>query len=322
MVVKREITPKHEIVFTSAKSPADDNSPSLDDCPLLLNRLNIQSQVSSEKLSEIYREVKEAMKTLPVDPPTLKRLAPSGHGMDLRLRAVTIIRCLHLFFGGTSDVFATSLNVLDSFMSLVRVQQKYLSCVAAACFFISSKLHLEEEEIPSGSELAYLHGNKWTSSDLCRMEVVILQKLKWDIPKTNYLTFIRLFEKLFAQFHHTSLCLDSLIHMAESFTKLEESTVFRAPTLAFCILCHILEKQGNIAAETRLILIHLQLICDIQDSELFECKDLLGQSLKENGLQVSQSRRPSVFFPFLKIRSRPSSEGESELPSITEISSY
>lgn len=35
------------------------------------------------------------------------------------------------------------------------------------------------------------------------------------------------------------------------------------PTLAFCILCHILEKQGNISNETRLILIHLQLICDV-----------------------------------------------------------
>lgn len=42
-------------------------------------------------------------------------------GMDLRLRAVTVIQCLHLFFGGTSDVFATSISVLDSFMSLVRV---------------------------------------------------------------------------------------------------------------------------------------------------------------------------------------------------------
>lgn len=83
------------------------------------------------------------------------------------------------------------------------------------------------QEIPSGRELAYLHGNKWTSSDLCRMEVVILQKLKWDIPKTNYLTFLRLFEKLFAQLHHTSLCLDNLIHMAESFTKLDDSTVFK-----------------------------------------------------------------------------------------------
>ncbi|XP_046331755.1 cyclin-G2-like [Haliotis rufescens] len=317
MVVQREIKPKDEMVFTSAKSPADDNSPYMDDFPLLLNHLNIQTQVSSEKLSEIYMKLQETMKTLQVDPPALKR-----SGMDLRLRAVTIIQCLHLFFGGTSDVFATSISVLDSFMSLVRVQEKYLSCVAAACFFISSKVHLEEEEIPSGSELAYLHGNKWTSSDLCRMEVVILQKLKWDIPKTNYLTFLRLFEKLFAQLHHTSLCLDNLIHMAESFTKLDDSTVFKPPTLAFCILCHILEKQGNISNETRLILIHLQLICDIQDSELFECKDLLGQSLNESGIQASQSSRQSVCFPFMKIRSRPSSEGESELPPITEISSY
>ncbi|ESO90682.1 hypothetical protein LOTGIDRAFT_56833, partial [Lottia gigantea] len=110
-----------------------------------------------------------------------------------RVLAVSSIRCLHVFYDGAPDTFALSVGILDKFLATIKVKQQHLSCVAAACYFISTKIHEEEENLPSGNGLCKLHGNRWKLSDLCRMESVILQKLGWTLPLTTYLTFINHF---------------------------------------------------------------------------------------------------------------------------------
>ncbi|XP_041358623.1 cyclin-G2-like [Gigantopelta aegis] len=241
--------------------------------------------------------------------------------LHLRSKALTLIRCLHLFFGTLPDTFAVAANVLDKFLIVVKIKEKYLSCIASACYFIASKIHQEDEELPTTADLAHLHGNKWRSSDLCRMERVILQKIKWDVSKTTCLCFIRLFHELFVKclpMFESSCCLETMLVLAENSIRVESSTVFKPSTVAWCIVHSHLKEKQLLLPQCRTFLLYVQRICQIYDSEIFECNQLLLKYLSERRQEKLNTQRLSHVFPFVKRRCRPSSEGESELPVIIE----
>uniref|UniRef100_K1QAQ5 Cyclin-G1 n=1 Tax=Magallana gigas TaxID=29159 RepID=K1QAQ5_MAGGI len=79
-----------------------------------------------------------------------------------RDRAVSTIRCLTHFYTCTSVTFATAVSSLDRFLSKVKVQPKYYSCVATACFYLSIKF-LDEDETATLA-LALIHHSLKESS--------------------------------------------------------------------------------------------------------------------------------------------------------------
>lgn len=129
-----------------------------------------------------------------------------------------------------------------------QVQPKYYSCVATACFYLSIKF-LDEDEVnfiwnpsfqtwnyiynyvkdfkmymfkstffqnaPSATQLSNLMQHAWKSSDLKRMEMVILQKLDWNLWVETCPSLLKNLCDIIQNFT-TSPMLDQLIQKFET----------------------------------------------------------------------------------------------------------
>lgn len=125
------------------------------------------------------------------------------------------------------EVFFRATNLLDQFLSVMKVRPKFLQCVTATCFYTAAKLEEKADVVQSLlSVLVDGYGCEFTQRDVQRMELIIMQKL--DFKLTNYTAhdFLKIFhvlgvsqgslslpEGLSAEQHlcHTTLCLESIV---------------------------------------------------------------------------------------------------------------
>ncbi|XP_066523062.1 cyclin-G1 [Hoplias malabaricus] len=126
------------------------------------------------------------------------RLLESAHDNGLRMTAklrdfeVTDLLSLSRFFGFSSETFSLAVSLLDRFLSVMKIQPKHLSCVGLCCFYIAVKT-LEDENIPLASDLIRISQNRFTVSDMMRMEKIILEKLYMKVRAPTALHFLRFF---------------------------------------------------------------------------------------------------------------------------------
>ena len=74
---------------------------------------------------------------------------------------------------------------------------KYLSCIATCCFYIAIRsAEANSVFIPCAAELIKLSQCGGTSSELSRMELLILDKLQWQLDAITPLTFLQLFHEV------------------------------------------------------------------------------------------------------------------------------
>ena len=66
-------------------------------------------------------------------------------GMCDRDSAVSSIRVMQRFYNFGADTFASAVAYMDMFLSKVKVKRRYLSCISAACFYLSAKMNEESE---------------------------------------------------------------------------------------------------------------------------------------------------------------------------------
>lgn len=77
------------------------------------------------------------------------------------------------------DVFPLAVNLLDRFLSVVSIRKTQLQLLGTACMFLSSKL---KETIPlTADKLVIYTDNSVTLEELLNWEILILNKLRWDI---------------------------------------------------------------------------------------------------------------------------------------------
>ncbi|OWF36570.1 cyclin-G1-like [Mizuhopecten yessoensis] len=240
--------------------------------------------------------------------------------------AVSTIRCLTMFYGFSCETFAAAVNFLDRFLFKMKVQPKYISVVAAACFYISAKFNEEAEEIPSASEISYLHGQTWKPSDLKRMEMVILEKLKWEIWPVTCPSLLKTLCDIISSLpnRHQSPILDSLLTNFEVCINYSSCAIFKSTTLALALIQHSVTEMNIQTFEMNQCLLWLHAVCQVQDSEFYECFCTVSGILD---LYRSQpGRHPSCLkVPKPQIRmsliSRPSYYGCTDLPTIEESDS-
>ena len=77
------------------------------------------------------------------------------------------------------EVFPLAVNYLDRFLSVVPTRKCNLQLLGAVCMFIASKL---KEETPLSAETLCIYtDNSITCQELLDWEILVLQKLKWNL---------------------------------------------------------------------------------------------------------------------------------------------
>ncbi|XP_064405622.1 cyclin-I-like [Halichondria panicea] len=214
------------------------------------------------------------------------------------------------------EVFFRATNLLDTFLSLVKVRPKYLQCVTATCFYIGAKLEEKAEALQSLLEvLVQGYGCEFSQRDIQRMELIVMQKL--DFKLTNYTPhdFLKMFHLvgvtegslslpgcLSPEQHlcHTSLCLEAIV---TNHTLMK----FRPSLLALAVLGCDLKLLG---CDWLTAVVTLQSLSKIQGRELSVCYESVLSEYSSVALQY-----PLLVTPYSAPVVEPPREGTQETSS-------
>ncbi|XP_056398981.1 G1/S-specific cyclin-D1-like [Hyla sarda] len=92
------------------------------------------------------------------------------------------------------EVFPLAVNCLDRFLSVVPVEKRSLQLVGATCLLIASKL--KESQPITIENLCMYSDFSFTDSEMRAMELLVLNKLKWDIEAVTPRDFLPHFLEL------------------------------------------------------------------------------------------------------------------------------
>ncbi|XP_042555492.1 cyclin-G1 [Dipodomys spectabilis] len=130
------------------------------------------------------------------------RLIETAHDNGLRMTArlrdfeVKDLLSLTQFFGFDTETFSLAVNLLDRFLSKMKVQPKHLGCVGLSCFYLAVKSIEEERNVPSATDLIRISQYRFTVSDLMRMEKIVLEKVCWKVRATTAFQLLQLYSSL------------------------------------------------------------------------------------------------------------------------------
>lgn len=119
--------------------------------------------------------------------PTNQNVSPSQ-----RDEVIQWLAKLKYQFNLYPETFALASSLLDRFLATVKAHPKYLSCIAISCFFLAAKTVEEDERIPILKVLARDSFCGCSSSEILRMERIILDKLNWDLHTATPLDFLHI----------------------------------------------------------------------------------------------------------------------------------
>jgi len=220
----------------------------------------------------------------------------NGLRMTTRLRELEVKDLLSLtrFFGFSSETFSLAISLLDRFLSVMKIQPKHLSCVGLCCFYIAVKSSEEEKNVPLANDLIRISQNRFTVSDMMRMEKIIMEKLYWKVKAPTALRFLRLFHS------HIQEQLDTESKMILRLERLEAqlkachcSFIFskiKPSLLAMALLCfeaqdqHDPEHIDNVSEALK----GLQQQLNIKDGDLVCVRELVGKCLAEYATRCSK----------------------------------
>ncbi|XP_077589424.1 cyclin-G1 [Stigmatopora nigra] len=224
----------------------------------------------------------------------------NGLRMTSRLRDLEVKDLLTLsrFFGFSSETFSLAISLLDRFLSVMKIQPKHLSCVGLCCFYIAVKSSEENKNIPLANDLIRISQNRFTVSDMVRMEKIIMEKLNWKVKAPTALRFLRFFhgyiQEQLGEDGEMLLSLERLeaqlkaCHCSFVFSKMKPSL------LAMALLCLEVDDQHNPEDRDQLseALKSLQKLLTIRDGDLVCVRELVGKCLAE--YSNAKCSRPNV----------------------------
>jgi len=213
----------------------------------------------------------------------------NGLRMTARLREFEVKDLLSLtrFFGFCSETFSLAVSLLDRFLSVMKIQPKHLSCVGLCCFYIAVKSSEEERNVPLPNDLIRITQNRFTVSDMMRMERIIMEKLYWKVKAPTSLHFLRLLHGQVQSQLSTDgkkiLSLDRLeaqlkaCHCSFVFSKIKPSLLALALLRLEAEEQHDQQHVENIAEALQ----SLQQQLNIRDGDLVCVRELAGKCLAE-----------------------------------------
>ncbi|XP_068720227.1 cyclin-I-like isoform X2 [Montipora capricornis] len=195
-----------------------------------------------------------------------------------------------------SETYSLSVSLLDRLLSVVKANPKYLPCMSICCLFLAVKMSEEDEDVPTAADFVKVSGLRFTSSDLLRMERVILDKLKWNLNATTPLYFLEVFHALCVSKGFLDHCpvnqhLRHVTGVLEGLLCHHEFVFFKPSTLALALL----SSELAVVCDNWLQAIHfLQQEAKIPDSKLWQCSKLVREHLNSTLLTKDHLRLRSL----------------------------
>ncbi|XP_069909274.1 cyclin-I-like isoform X1 [Oryctolagus cuniculus] len=213
--------------------------------------------------------------------PTNQNVSPSQ-----RDEVIQWLAKLKYQFNLYPETFALASSLLDRFLATVKVHLKYLSCIAISCFFLAAKTVEEDERIPVLKVLARDSFCGCSSSEILRMQRIILDKLNWDLHTATPLDFLHIFH---------AIAVSTRPQLLFSLPKLSPSQHLAVLTKQplHCMACsHLLQFKGSMLALAIVSLEMEKLIPDwlpltlellqkaqMESSPLIHCREIVAHHL-------------------------------------------
>ncbi|KAF6026576.1 CCNG2 [Bugula neritina] len=104
------------------------------------------------------------------------------------------LKCLTAFYGLPHQVFCLALSTLDRFITKVKVQPRYLSCITTTCFYHAVKCYQGIQSTTSLEKLIRVSQCDCRTGDILRMETIIQDKLRAAAPDADSVTHLTLLQ--------------------------------------------------------------------------------------------------------------------------------
>uniref|UniRef100_A0A1A8BY73 Cyclin G2 n=1 Tax=Nothobranchius kadleci TaxID=1051664 RepID=A0A1A8BY73_NOTKA len=186
------------------------------------------------------------------------------------------------FFGYSTQTFVQAVNLLDRFLTNMKVQPKHVPCIGVSCLHIAAKMVEKESNISPSHELIRISQSKFTVSDLDRMEKIISEKLCVEPKAVTALTFLHLYYSAFTSLSAGREEIPSIGRLEAQLKACLCQLVFskaKPSVLALSLIAHEFETLPS--AMLLKIVPHFQRQLKICDSELLQWKDLVTKRMTE-----------------------------------------
>lgn len=110
-----------------------------------------------------------------------------------------------------ADTLYLSVNFLDRFLSVHKVQRAQLQLAGVTCMWLAAKF--EEIYPPNVTEFAYITDNTYTREQLVAMEEQVLKKLKYELAVPTAKTFLRRLLQASLSRSHSLQCTREMAHL-------------------------------------------------------------------------------------------------------------
>jgi cyclin G2 len=258
--------------------------------PIDINMKNINNNKDVViKTEDLFTKLHESLSLESKFQPSLYLPQESQEGeitIGTRDGAAHVLRCLKVWYDLPSDVLFTAINLVDRFLTKMKVKPKHIACISVG------SLHLATQQLGLPSlnteDLVAISQCRRTSGDVERMAGIICNKLGIQLNTSSItaLTFIRLFYYIFknvaeeldlSDMYNNFITLEDLEMRLEVLICDASCANIRPSELALVLICTQMDNHINHLqnSESQHILslvdyaIELQKLCRIPDSSFF-----------------------------------------------------
>lgn len=138
----------------------------------------VYAQMSHLSIEQVFERLYESLALETKYQPTLILPEDSRNGevtIGARDGAAHVLRCLKMWYEFPSDVLFGAVNLVDRFLTKMRVRPKHMACISVGSFLLAVR-HLELHIVDT-EDLVGISQSRCTSGDVERMSSIIANKL-------------------------------------------------------------------------------------------------------------------------------------------------
>jgi len=270
-----------------------------------LNKNTSQTGDFGTTAADLFSQLQIALALEPKYQPSLFLPLQSNDGeitIGTRDGAAHVLRCLKVWYDLPNDVLFTAINLVDRFLTKMKVRPKHMACISVGSLVLAIKqlglLPIDTDDLVAISQCGC------TARDVERMAEIIAGKLgvQMESLPVSGLVFIRLFYNIFRnaahelglnEFYESAIILSDLEQKMEILACDASCSSIRASELALVMLCTQMDASvSKLDAGTHQIhglvdyAIQLQKLCRIPDSTFFHTHSTVVKILSNyNGQQ-------------------------------------